>query len=306
MNIPLVSIVLATHNGEKFLREQLDSMANQTYPCLEIIIVDDCSTDSTIDIIRFFQQKHKNIKLYQNEKVLGPVKNFERGMRLSTGEYISLCDQDDVWMPEKIEKTMAVIGHSDMAYCDSVLIDENGNSLGKRMSDIKNLSSYTDCLAFSIGNVVSGHAVVFSRRLLATALPLPREIIHDWWLAFRAVQFSEIRFTNEVLVQFRQHSDNYIGAVDVKNRKRKKESNVSRTRKIRLRMQMFSGNCAQGNLEEKLVLQKLAASYGSFSLLNNFKRMIIFFRYRKRLCATKKRSAFRTWLFCCKMFFKIV
>ena len=108
MKTPLVSIVLATHNGENYLKEQLDSLINQTYPVLEIIVVDDCSTDATVDIIKLYRQKYGHIKFYQNEAVLGPVKNFEKGMVLSAGEYISLCDQDDVWMPEKIKKIMDI------------------------------------------------------------------------------------------------------------------------------------------------------------------------------------------------------
>ena len=306
MKTPLVSIVLATHNGEKYLKEQLDSLINQTYPVLEIIVVDDCSTDATVDIIKLYRQKYGHIKFYQNEAVLGPVKNFEKGMVLSAGEYISLCDQDDVWMPEKIKKIMDIIGPCDMAYCNSGFIDENGNDLGRKLSDIKNLGSYKDCLAFSIGNAVSGHAAVFSRRLLSGVLPIPGEIIHDWWLAFNAVQHSEIRYINEVLVQYRQHSQNYIGAINVKDRKKKRESNKSRANSIKFRMDAFSGNCAVHNSEERIVLQKLAKSYRNYSLFNDCQRMLIFFRYRNRLLAIKKRSSFRRWLFCLKMFFNII
>lgn len=306
MKTPLVSIVLATHNGEKYLKEQLDSLINQTYPALEIIVVDDCSTDATVDIIKLYRQKYGHIKFYQNEAVLGPVKNFEKGMVLSAGEYISLCDQDDVWMPEKIKKIMDIIGPCDMAYCNSGFIDENGNDLGRKLSDIKNLGSYKDCLAFSIGNAVSGHAAVFSRRLLSSVLPIPVEIIHDWWLAFNAVQHSEIRYINEVLVQYRQHSQNYIGAINVKDRKKKRESNKSRANSIKFRMYAFSGNCAVHNHEERIVLQKLAKAYENYSLFNDYLRMLIFFRYRNRLLAIKKRSSFKRWLFCLKMFFNII
>ncbi|MGN6495683.1 MAG: glycosyltransferase family 2 protein [Agriterribacter sp.] len=305
MKTPLVSIVLATYNGEKFLKEQLDSLISQTYPALEIIVVDDCSTDNTISIVRSFQQINTHIKLYENEKVLGPAKNFEKGIRLSTGEYIALCDQDDVWMPAKIEKKMAIISDCDLAYCDSEFIDEQGNRMGGKLSDIKNLRSYSDCLAFSIGNSVSGHACVFSRRLLERILPLPVEIIHDWWIAFNAAQYKEVRYINEVLVHYRQHSQNYIGAIDVKNRKKKKELKRSRDNKIRFRMNAFLDHCVADNQEEREVFQGLVETYTSFGVFNNYRRMMLFFRYRHRLLAIKKRPPFRKWLFCLKMFFNI-
>lgn len=306
MHTPLVSIVLATYNGAPFLKAQMDSLIAQTYPALEIVVVDDCSTDATVDIIKSYQHKHAHIKLYQNTARLGHIKNFEKGMGLASGEYIALCDQDDIWLPSKIEKKMAIIGDCDMAYCDSEFIDEQGRSLGRNLSDIKNLRGYADCLAFAIGNSVSGHASVFNRRILERALPLPDYVIHDWWLTFNAVQYHQVRFTPEVLVQYRQHSRNYIGAIDVKNRKKSRDAKALRARNIRSRMKAFSAACVAENAEEKAVLEQLAASYRGFSLGNNYRRMMIFFRYKNRLLAIKKRPPVRKWLFCLKMFLNII
>src|SRR5574344_2136916 len=99
----MISLALPTYNGEKYLREQLDSIFNQTMVPEEIVVVDDRSTDSTIQILEEYKQKY-GLKYYINEQNLGYNKNFEKAITLCQGDYIALCDQDDVWLPEKIEK----------------------------------------------------------------------------------------------------------------------------------------------------------------------------------------------------------
>jgi glycosyltransferase involved in cell wall biosynthesis len=98
----LISIALCTYNGEKYLIEQLDTLVNQTYPKLEIIVVDDCSSDKTITILNDYLSKFPFIKLYQNEQNLGYIKNFEKAISLCNGELIALADQDDVWDLNKL------------------------------------------------------------------------------------------------------------------------------------------------------------------------------------------------------------
>ncbi len=99
---PLVSIAMTTYNGEKYLSAQLDSILNQTYKNLEIIICDDCSTDDTRQILTNYSKKDSRIKLFFNDKNLGYSKNFQKAISLCTGNFISLSDQDDIWIPEKI------------------------------------------------------------------------------------------------------------------------------------------------------------------------------------------------------------
>src|SRR5882762_9584184 len=94
---PLVSIAICTYNGARFIRPLLQSITDQSYDDLEIIIVDDCSQDGTFDILNTFQEADRRVKLYRNEQNLGYVKNFEKAIDLCTGEYIALCDQDDIW-----------------------------------------------------------------------------------------------------------------------------------------------------------------------------------------------------------------
>jgi glycosyltransferase involved in cell wall biosynthesis len=303
-NFPLVSIVMATYNGERFLRIQLDSVFEQTYSNLEVIVMDDGSSDQTVAILREYEHDHANMQLHVNEKNIGHIKTFEKGIILSRGNFIALCDQDDVWDKKKIEILMDQIKDFGMAFCDSAFIDEDGNLMHQNISDIKNLATYKNCEPFIIGNCISGHASIFTRQIALSAIPFPPEIIHDWWLAFVASSRGTVSFVNEVLVSYRQHSANFIGAIKVKGRN-KKEANISVNNNIRNRIQCFYEICP-GNVEAKLILAKLNKSYRNFSFKNNLLRMMTFFKYEHSLLAIKKRSPFRKWLFCLKMFFKII
>ena len=127
---PLISVVMATYNGERFLAEQLDSIFLQSYPNIELIIVDDVSVDGTVAIIKSYCEKHSNIRLYVNDENLGYIKNFEKGMLLATGALIALSDQDDIWVTDKLSILFEGIAEHEIIYSDSELIDETGKRLG--------------------------------------------------------------------------------------------------------------------------------------------------------------------------------
>jgi glycosyltransferase involved in cell wall biosynthesis len=301
---PSVSIVLATYNGEKYLREQLSSLFAQTYPLLEIIAVDDCSSDSTVAILREYAATHSILKIYQNEVNLKHNRTFERGIMLAKGDCIAMCDQDDIWLPEKISALMEQWKpESLLIHCDSEFIDADGKSMNQKISDIKNLQTYSTPIPFIIGNTVAGHAAIFRRELIKSILPFPSIVIHDWWMAFIAATQGPVQYVNQPLIRYRQHADNVIGAIKVKGQKKKKDKSEVQQR-IRERMMLFYRSCPENHSAKKL-LSQLAHSYSSFNLSNNFLRMNLFFTNKGELLATKKRSPFRKWLFCVKMFFTI-
>jgi len=301
---PLVSVVIATYNGERFLRQQLDSLFSQTYTNLEIIAIDDCSSDSSVQILNEYAAVHLNMKVFENESNMKSVKTFERGALLASGDFINFCDQDDIWNQQKIaESVSAWESGTGLVYCDSLFIDENGNSLGRKLSDIKILESHSNPLPFLIGNCVSGHAALYSRQLVLEAIPFPNDILHDWWLAFVVAATASIKFIDQPLVQYRQHQENVIGAIKTKGRKKKVD--VNKNQVIRGRISAFNAKCPTGSPHKK-VIQEIDDAYATFSLKNNLKRIMIFFKYRHLLLATKKRSSFRKWLFCLKMFVKII
>ena len=294
---PLVSIVMATYNGERFLEAQMDSVLKQSYPSIEIIVVDDGSTDGTAAILHSYAKKHSHIKLYFCEGTnLGYIKNFEKGCRLATGDFISFCDQDDAWHPEKTSILMKAIGDHPMVYCDDDLVDQQLNSLNKKHSDLKNLQAFDNCLYFATDNCVGGHALIMRRAVFLQAAPFPVEMPYDLWCAFVATFHGTIQYVDQALVKWRQHANNITTAAKAHDVK------LAETKK---RMLLFCEYCPPTHAWEKKVLGELVKSYQDYSLANNFLRMRLFFRYQHYLLGMKKRNAFRKFLFCLKMFYKI-
>ena len=304
-----VSIVMATYNGERFIAQQLDSLLAQTYPLLEIIICDDGSTDHTRDILEQYATRHPQIKLFFNETNLGYIRNFEKAILLASAEYIALCDQDDYWVPEKIEKLSGAIGDYPMVYSDSMLCDEQLTPTGKKISDVTACQSFYSCLQQAVFCRVYGHATLIKKSMLTRAIPFPEVLPHDWWLSFIATLEGGIYFLPETLVHYRQHSNNIFGAVGGKRRKEDKARRHQKKQKeltdIRSRMNYFYEACPAELVTEKSVLLSLVNCYEDFSFIHNLQRVSIFLRYQKQFLAVKKRAVIRKWLFCFKMFVKI-
>lgn len=295
-NSKLVSIIAATYNGEKFLHAQLDSLVRQTYTNTEIIILDDGSTDNTRNILLGYAERYKNISVHFNAHNLGYIKNFEKGCRLAKGDYISFCDQDDVWELNKTELLMQSMGNYPMVYCDDLFVNENLQSLAKKHSDLKRLSSFENCLFFATDNCVGGHNLIMRKEIFVAASSFPEVMPHDLWCAFNACFYGGIKYVDLPLVKWRQHGNNITTSAKTKAEK------VEETRK---RLKLFWQTCPEQFLNEKKVLEELMISYSSFSLKNNFKRMMLFFRYRHYLLAMKNKNSFGKFLFCLKMFFKL-
>ena len=206
-NKPLVSIAMCTYNGERFLREQIDSLVAQDYPNLEIIIADDKSTDSTFQILEEYQQRHSNFRVLQNETNLGFVKNFEKVISLCSGEYISLCDQDDIWFPHKVSSLISEIGSASLIYSKLSMIDEKGNPISKSLLE-KRLHG-TCHLGLLFSNCVTGHASIVRKETALAALPIPKNIdYHDHWFAFVAAADKGIKASDQILSLYRIHDTN--------------------------------------------------------------------------------------------------
>lgn len=207
-----VSICLATFNGEKYLKQQLDSIVNQTYKNLHVVVQDDCSSDDTMAILESYKDK-LDIEIYQNDKNLGYIKNFESLIQKAKGDYVTICDQDDIWEPNKITNLVKNIKDNSLIYSDSILIDENGNSLNKTLSKkLKNrfIDSST-ALNFLYDNCVSAHAVLFKKELLPYIKDFPKIIYFDNYIAATASSLDGVKYIDENLVQYRQHSSNTLG-----------------------------------------------------------------------------------------------
>ncbi|TCJ13106.1 glycosyltransferase family 2 protein [Flaviaesturariibacter flavus] len=207
MSQPLISVVMCTYNGAAYLREQLDSLVAQTYANLEFVVCDDRSTDDTRAILEEYA-RDRRFRLFFNEENLGYSKNFARATALARGEYIAFCDQDDIWMHDKIEKLYRGINGHSLVYSDSLLVNAQGESLGKKLSDLRNLVSFSDTRSFALYNMVSGHTMLIERAVLEAGLPIPENAYHDWWFAIIAAGRKGGVYLNEVLAHYRQHDRN--------------------------------------------------------------------------------------------------
>jgi len=248
-NNPTVSIALCTYNGERFLKEQLESLVNQTYSNIEIVIVDDASQDHTISILNEYIEKYPFISIYKNQTNIGLQLNFQKALSLCKGEYICISDQDDIWDLNKIQLMINKIGKNILIYHDSELVDENGKSINIKMSEKLNFVRGSSKEAFYLMNCVSGHSVFFKKELLNYALPFPNKGIYDHWLALVATHFGTIDFIDKCLVKYRQHEHN---CTDIQGIKRKKDKN----KKLRLKRRLKNENdwlkiCAQLQVKQK-------------------------------------------------------
>lgn len=294
----LVSVCLSTYNGEKYLKEQLDSILSQTYKNLELIITDDCSNDSTVSIINEFQKKYPYVKLYLNEKNLGFVKNFEKAISLSTGEYIALADQDDVWQEDKIEILVKELENTKdclMVYSNAQLVDNNLNSknttlLGKIKPMFGNNNLY-----FIYNNSISGNTLMFKKELKEKILPIPNNInFHDIWISFVASSISNIKYLNNALVLYRQHESNVTDIYKVKKKKSIKEKILNKEKSFFVllnKLESFYFFLEKNNLDSnKKLIFKLLTEYKKFdNYLLNFNLFKLLYQNKEVLFHEKKK-----------------
>lgn len=219
-DLPLVSIALCTYNGEGFLKKQLDSIINQSYLNTEIIVTDDCSTDTTRQILEAYQKKDERIKLYFNEENLGYTKNFEKAVMLCTGKYIAFADQDDIWVSSKISDMVDEMDGHIMVFHNSDLIDENDNQIGDyTVSNTTRIYDGESCLPFLFSNCVHGHATLFESRLKEYLIPFDKRYSHDWWLAYVAFNAGKVKYIDKILVHYRQHQSSITDTLKFKANK---------------------------------------------------------------------------------------
>ncbi len=206
-----ISVVVATYNGEKYLTKQLDSLLAQSIPVDEIIIVDDCSTDNTWSILQDYQLKYHNIKIYQNPQNLGCAKIFFHGLKYCSGEYIAFCDQDDIWLSNKLQTLLDNIGDNLLIHSDAELIDEEDNVIAE--SHFAYSKKHRDSLFTSqlFKCNVTGCTALISRKLLDYPIP-ERFYIHDHYFALLAANLNKLKFIDEKLILYRQHANNVYGA----------------------------------------------------------------------------------------------
>lgn len=221
-----ISVALCTYNGEKYLREQLESIFQQTLPVHEIILCDDGSKDRTLDIAKeFIGRKSIDFQIFSNEKNLGSTKNFEACALKCTGDIIFFADQDDRWLPNKVNRTLEMFDmHPEWqaVFSNAEIIDSNGKQKGKTSFESiefteKAQENWRAGKAFDIllrGYVVTGATLAVRSKVIDKLFPTPDlfpELIHDGWAAMYLAAFNQIGFTNECLIEYREHESQQVG-----------------------------------------------------------------------------------------------
>lgn len=215
-----VSIAIATYNGEKYLRDQLDSLYSQTIIPDEIIVVDDCSNDATKDILEEYNAK-KGLRYIINENNLGVNKNFEKAIRSCKSEYIMICDQDDIWMPHKIETSLNKIKALEKNFKGPVCvssqcyhIDANGEIISRvRKIRKDNYSIYDNIL--SPPGLTQGCTLIFNRKLFDILRNFPSEKIclYDGYIGFVSASVGFKYNMAESLMYHRHHNSNVTASL---------------------------------------------------------------------------------------------
>jgi glycosyltransferase involved in cell wall biosynthesis len=295
----LVSVVLGTYNGEKYLKEQIDSILQQTYSNIELVVTDDCSTDNTPTILREFADRHENVRVYFNEKNLGFVRNFEKAVQQAQGKYIAFSDQDDIWLPEKIQRLVDNIGNNTLIYSDSAYMDADGRLTGKKLSDYRNWIIGKNLYAMDSDSIwVTGHAMMFRRELVGSALPFPTSpyISHDVWMAYIAMLKGTISFVPDALVLYRQHGRNTAGGLGCHKMMKKNKTVKTKDEQIRQateKIEAFLSPVPNTEPEFRDFLNKLYLYTANPTFVNRVRRMQLRLKYINRIYAPRKRNLFR-------------
>ena len=288
-----VDILLATYNGEKYIKEQVESILNQTYENIQIIISDDCSTDKTRQVLKEYENNEK-IKIFYQENNLGYVKNFDFLLKQVESNLYMLSDQDDVWKKEKVEKSVEKIESEklDLVFGDLEVVDENLNTLYKSynryMHLIHKIKKYQkDYRLQYLYNCMTGCTIISRKNWIDKVLPFPtnsKYMIHDYWLGLVIALNGKVGYIEEPYILYRQHGKNQVGS----KKASKTASKLEKVRNISIntRIGTFETYVMHEEIfDEKLRKQnKKALEY--FKMLKNkknfnFRQWGIFFRLYK-------------------------
>lgn len=220
--MPRISIAMCTCDGERYLSEQLDSLLEQTFPPCELVVCDDVSQDESFAILESFANRAPfPVRLYRNPQRLGIGANFEQAIRLCTGDIIALCDQDDVWLPNKLATFAELFSMGmDWVCCDAEVSDSDLHSLGytlwQRVSfDRRERKTAREGRFFEVlikHFVVAGATLAFKAQDRDRLLPIPHGWHYDAWLAAVLAATGKVGLVEMPLQRYRQHGNNALGA----------------------------------------------------------------------------------------------
>ena len=223
----MIDILLATYNGEKYLPELLSSLEQQTYTDWKLIIIDDCSKDKTIDVLHSFQETSKHsVEIFVNSKPVGCGKdNFFALAKKSTSDYIAFCDQDDVWLPNKLETCMQAMCDAEkentslpiLVYSDLKVVDNNLNPISPSFFSYSNYRKNPQLQHIICQNQITGCTILANKalnQLCIQAQNYDQILMHDSWYGITAMTFGKVIYINRPLILYRQHGNNSVGVIN--------------------------------------------------------------------------------------------
>jgi glycosyltransferase involved in cell wall biosynthesis len=221
---PEIDILMATFNGSRFIEEQLDSLFCQAFQNFRLIVRDDGSSDSTLEIVEKYRSRHPNrVIVRKNPSRLGPCRNFSLLAEESTAPYFAFSDQDDIWRVDKLELELAAaksieakhgIPTAVLVFSDMELVGDDNQLLAHSVWKMKRVNPHRARLgSMLVQNLVTGCTVLGNRSLLLHGLPIPEEaFMHDFWLGLVAAAFGKLAPLDATTVRYRQHENNAMGA----------------------------------------------------------------------------------------------
>ncbi len=282
-----IDILMATYNGEKYLKEQIESILDQTYPNFRLIISDDCSKDKTREIIKQYAEKDNRILVYFQEKNLGYVKNFEFLLTKVENEIYMLSDQDDYWLPEKVEKTYKKLKeeNADLVFTDLTVVDNDKKVISESFNKLMKLSKKIEKTQNTyelvyLYNCVTGCTIMAKREKIKDILPIPtksKHIFHDHWIALVTSIKGKVAYLPEQLIKYRQHGDNQVG---IKHTTAKyKTLDEIRNHFIDVKLGIFETYNANKKIFPKKLQEQNEKSYNYYKMLKQ-KKNINFRKWR--------------------------
>lgn len=223
----MIDILLATYNGEEYLCQQIDSIICQSYTSWRLIIRDDSSSDGTLVIIKDYVNRYPNkiILVDENTQNLGSSKSFIRLLDFVSNDYFMFADQDDVWLPNKVELSMKKMHELEYAYgidkpllvCgDAECIDASGNLLcSSFFQSQKFIDTTDDAIKLLALNVIQGSTSLMNRNVISYVKPIPDFVLHDQWIGVITAHYGKVVYLPEQLIKYRQHGHNVLGALNV-------------------------------------------------------------------------------------------
>lgn len=208
----MISVALASYNGEAFIREQIDSILGQRVKePIELVVCDDCSTDSTSNILLECAKNDARVRVFFNDTNIGFIKNFQKALSLCKGEFIAFSDQDDVWELDKLENLINRIGDKDFIFSNALLVDKNNVSMGVTMKNACNyrhvpIDKFALFKRLVHQNFVQGSTMLARAQFLKSLPPVPDFVDgHDYWYAINSCVKNGFAYFDECTIRYRRH-----------------------------------------------------------------------------------------------------